>query len=97
MTKTEQLTMTENKKRILKRAAKLAKRRYRSEQYRRYFHQYNNLETTTTEQFDKKVLGEEPTTNVVEMKPYTKKVVQPAMPVATHLYLYKKRLMNAYG
>lgn len=87
----------DQKRRILKRAKKMAKRRYRSEQYRRYYHQYNNLEVITTSDFDKKVSGQEETTNIIDITINKTKSIQPAMPIATHLHLYKKRLMSANG
>ena len=87
----------ENKLRILKRAKKMAKRRYRSEQYRRCFHQFNTLEKVSTEQFDKMVSGEEAKNKVVSINSIQKKIIQPAMPVSTHLHLYKQQLLTANG
>ena len=89
--------MTENKLRILKRAKKLERRRYRSEQYRNCFHQYNRLEKVSTTQFDSLVSGDKLATNIVDIHANQKKEIQPAMPLETHLHLYKKRLLAAKG
>ena len=83
-------------RRLLKKAKRLEKRKMRSEMYRRYFLQYNSIEPITAEDFHKKVSSEE-ITNVIPITRNKKKKVVPAMPVATHLTLFKERLLQAFG
>ena len=82
-------------RRLLKKAKKLEKRKMRSEMYRRYFLQYNSIEPSSADDFTRKLNDEN--TNVIPFKRKTRKKVQPAMPVATHLTLFKERLLHVAG